>query len=344
MIRPAILLSLMLSVSGFILPFYYPVCRTDSLPTDNKPIPINFEGKNLVGYRKNDTLIVHTDVCPHMGGSFAKGGWVDPKTNYIHCPYHGFGFDDGKFTSIPSLENMACSSKAMMKVYRTMSLNGYYYISPVQNPMFSPYYPPEHYDDSFVAISGSRTLNCNVNSLVENLLDMLHISYVHSFGNLDMPLARNIKYEDIGDYGGKTTFEYTPNAMTISTQIGNTDTVIVENEFYMPTTTLTRVTAGSIIKTVYTQSLPVGPDKTILFWKVYRNFWKDPNVDGFTSIGDSLLSALMERTINEDASILSRCYSEGRNGFLTKYDVTIRNYRRRCRYYANNNNIIDYQV
>jgi hypothetical protein len=74
---------------------------------------------------------------------------------------------------------------------------------------------------------------------VENLLDMLHISYVHSFGNMDMPLARNIRYIDINEYAGKTAFEYSPNRNTISNKVGKTNVVSVENEFYLPTTTLT---------------------------------------------------------------------------------------------------------
>lgn len=331
MLRSTILISLTLSACGFIMPFYYPMCRIDSLPTDNVPFPIKFNNLDLVGYKKNNSLIVHSDMCPHMGASFAKGGWVSQPKNYLHCPYHGFGFDEGHFVSIPSTEDMKCNGKPMLKPFPTLKLNDYYYISKHHSPLSFPYYPPEQYDDSFIEISGVRTLSCPVNSLVENLLDMLHISYVHSFGNIDIPLARNVIYEELGDFGGKTTFEYSPNQFTISTQFGNTDSVIVENEFYMPTTTLTRVKAGPITKTVYTQSFPVSDKKTILYWKVYRNFWKDPNMESFNAIGDYLMNALMERTIDEDASILSRCYPEGRNGFLTKYDVTIRNYRKKCR-------------
>lgn len=317
-------------VGGFRMPFWFPLVRVDDL-ISNTPRAAEFMGQDLVAYRKNETnLIVHTDICPHMGAKFSQGGWVC-KDNQIHCPYHGFGFDDGKFASIPSADR-SYGKKSMMRLYNTMQKNGYWYISPMGaaiEPLQMPYFPPEHYDPRFTAIHGTRLLNCPTEALVENLLDMLHISYVHSFGNMDMPLARNIRYEDIGKYGGKTSFEYSPNRNTISSRVGGVSVVHVENEFYLPTTTLTRVRAGAITKTVFTQSLPVSDNKTMLFWTVYRNFWKDPFIPMFSSIGDYVLTQMMEKTIDEDKSILSRCDPKGRKGFLTRYDVTIRNFRRK---------------
>lgn len=326
------LLSVM--VSAFRMPFWYPIGTKDMFLKD-KPRMVRFLGVPYVAYAKNKSkIVVHTDVCPHMGASFSKGGWVN-KDNHLQCPYHGFSFDEGKFVSIPSNkdDNPICiGGHKGLYLPPLLEKNNHVYIFPPdmqQNILSSPYFPPEHDDPSFTAIHGSRLLGCPIDSLIENLLDMLHISYVHSFGNMDMPLARNIQYQDIGDFGGKTTFEYSPNRNTISTRIGGTDVVHVENEFHLPSTTLTRVRAGNIIKTVFTQSLPVSENKTLLLWTVYRNFWRDPNIPLFDVIGDEFLRLLMERTINEDASILSRCYSDQRKGFLTKYDITIRMYRKK---------------
>lgn len=315
---------------AYRMPFWFPLMTTDALKV-GVPKGATFMGQELVAYRKNNSrLVVHTDVCPHMGASFSKGGWISKDKQYLHCPYHGFGFDEGRFASIPS-SNKPCPKNSVMRLFNVLEKNGYCYVSPIGaiEPLEQPYFPPEHNDPNFVRITGTRLLDCPTEALVENLLDMLHISYVHSFGNMDIPLARNIRYQDVGRYGGKTMFEYSPNANTISRRVGGADVVQVENEFYLPTTTLTRVKAGRITKTVFTQSLPVSANKTLLFWTVYRNFWKDPYFSGFTSIGDYLLGTMMEKTIDEDKSILSRCDPRGRDGFLTKYDITIRNYRRK---------------
>lgn len=319
------------------MPFWYPIGTKEMLLKTGKPETVTFMGVPYVAYKKNmSQLVIHTDVCPHMGASFSKGGWVN-KDHNLQCPYHGFEFDEGRFVSIPSSKKeppVRFSSHRGLPCSHVFEKNGYYYMFPTdmdQTILSTPYFPPEHDNPEFLAIHGHRLLDCPLDSLVENLLDMLHISYVHSFGNMDMPLARNIKYTELNEFAGKTTFEYSPNSNTISNKVGKTDVVYVENEFHLPTTTLTRVKAGNIVKTVFTQSLPVADNKTMLFWTVYRNFWKDPYIPEFNLIGDELLRFLMQRTINEDASILSRCYPEKRNGFLTKYDVTIRKYREKCK-------------
>lgn len=316
------------------MPFWYPIGNREMLFT-GRPVHVRFMGTPYVAYQKNASqLVVHTDICPHMGASFSQGGWINSH-NHIQCPYHGFEFDEGKFICIPSHDNpVRINSHRGLSLSPVLEKNGYYYIFPEdqeQMVLSMPYFPPEHDNPEFIAIHGHRLLDCSSDALVENLLDMLHISYVHSFGNMDMPLARNIQYLDLHEYAGKTSFEYSPNANTISSKVGKSAVVQVENEFHLPTTTLTRVKAGSITKTVFTQSLPVDKNKTLLFWTVYRNFWKDPFSPEFNTIGDMLLRFLMERTINEDASILSRCYPDHRKGFLTKYDITIRKYRDKCR-------------
>lgn len=325
------------------MPFWYPIGRNDMFRLET-PETLLFMDEPYVAYRKNDSrLIVHTDVCPHMGASFSKGGWINGN-GCLQCPYHGFEFDEGRFISIPSKRDgkpVSIKSHRGLPLMPSMEKNGYQYVFPAdlqQNILTPPYFPPEHDDPEFIAIHGHRVLDCPCESLVENLLDMLHISYVHSFGNMEMPLARNVHYTDIHESAGRTSFEYSPNSNTISNKVGNTKVVYVENEFHLPTTTLTRVKAGNIIKTVFTQSLPMSGNKTLLLWTVYRNFWKDPYIPEFNLFGDALLHILMERTINEDASILSRCYPEKRNGFLTKYDVTIRKYRDKCKLFHSQSN------
>jgi hypothetical protein len=100
--------------------------------------------------------------------------------------------------------------------------------------------------------------------------------------------------------------------------------VIVENEFFLPSTTVTRVKTGKYVKTVVTKALPHGFGKTTLFWELHRNFGIDP-----LGIGDYFLQILMEKTLDEDVSILKKIYPENRVGPIrTKYDVTIKSFRK----------------
>ena len=158
---------------------------------------------------------------------------------------------------------------------------------------------------------------------------MLHISYVHSFGNKKLPLPNEIKTKRLNPYSFRSSFMYNPNLNTISTKIGGVNEVLVENEYHLPTNTITRVIAGNIIKTVFTRTIPISENKSLLYWKIYRNFWIDPNVKYFTLIGNLLLKILMKMTIQEDINILNNVYENHRNGSLiVKYDVTIQNFRR----------------
>jgi phenylpropionate dioxygenase-like ring-hydroxylating dioxygenase large terminal subunit len=220
------------------------------------------------------------------------------------------------------------NSKTILPCFPTSIHSGILFVYPNASGTDDvPFFPPEEYDSGYRSISGTRIINQNYKIVVENLLDMLHISYVHSFGSFNTPLPSGIRYTDISDISGRTTFEYSPNDDTISTRVGNVVRVRVQNEFHLPTNTVTRVVAGRIIKTVFTRCLPVKNNETLLFWKVYRNFWIDPYWTIFSRIGDWLIRVLMERTIDEDASILQYVYRNQTSILRTKYDITIQKYR-----------------
>ena len=62
-----------------------------------------------------------------------------------------------------------------------------------------PFVLPEALDPSFRAIEGSAEIGASAPLVVENLLDMLHISYVHTFGNMQEPLPISETYENTFD-------------------------------------------------------------------------------------------------------------------------------------------------
>jgi hypothetical protein len=202
-----------------------------------------------------------------------------------------------------------------------------------------PYYPPEHFDSSFVRVHGALTMKKTAQLVTENVLDMLHISYVHSFGNRHSPLPYNVTYHPTEDRrSGRSHFVYKPNSWTISGKVGDVQEVYVDNEYHLPSTTITRVRAGPITKTVLTRATPVTSDTTRLFWTVYRNFWKVDTCPLLTWLGNRLMTYLMERTLQEDVHILRHVYDEDtstnpRRNVITPFDVTIQQYRRALHQY-----------
>jgi phenylpropionate dioxygenase-like ring-hydroxylating dioxygenase large terminal subunit len=197
----------------------------------------------------------------------------------------------------------------------------------------SPYMPPEHFDNRFIKINGERMINKNTEIVTENLLDMLHISTVHSFGNTDWPLPFNIKHDDIDMFSGRTKFKYKSGNFSISKRVASEPEVTVENEYHLPTTTITRVKANDLVKVVMTNILPISEDKSIMYWTIYRNFWTYP----IPQIGDMVMKYFMDKTIDEDIGILKNIYSEDRIGNIdTKYDITINKYRNAKRKFRDN--------
>ena len=317
-----------MKIINFILPFWYPVYIKQGFTT--YPIKIDFFSENYVGYKKNDEIIVHTDVCPHNGASLAKG-WINKNGN-LQCPYHGFEFCHGVFHKIP---NPSCNSSHTingfkMNVYDTKEDKKIIFMKN-SNTVPDIFYPPEEYNSNLLYVEGSCKFDANYKMVMENLLDMLHISYVHSFGSVKTPLPQIKKFEYLNEYHGRTTFEYEPNENSLGKKLGKVKKVFVENEFILPTSTITRVKAGDTLKTVFTRAIPISNKQTVLYWKIYRNFWKH-------RFSDMIVRNLMEKTLEEDMAILKNCYTNHNPTIKTKYDVTIHNFRKTLKNYENKYN------
>lgn len=315
--------------TGSLIPLWLPVKRTKEV-IPNKTYPIKIYDEPFVMYKDGGTLAYNViyDVCPHQGASLSRGSISSIGT--IVCPYHGFEFRDGQLCRMPSRDIV--QPKIALPSLFTFSDDQYLYILPSHSenegllPLVPfPYEAPEKRDPSYVAISGKKTIPVNHNLVTENVLDMLHVSYVHSFGNREMPAPFRISFDEHDHLSGRTRFYYKSGPRSISRVIAGEDVVTVENEYHLPSTTVTRVIAGKLVKVVVTRALPVSESETILFWEIYRNFWVHPFI---VHLGNLLIRYFMEQTLLEDITILKYCYPEHRVGkVVTKYDITIRKFR-----------------
>jgi phenylpropionate dioxygenase-like ring-hydroxylating dioxygenase large terminal subunit len=308
--------------SFFVLPFWYPILSTRNISNLAPTKGFLFSEPYVIYKNRDQNYTIHTDICPHQGASLSEGKVT--KSCNLQCPYHGFEFDNGNFCKIPNPNNPSLksfASRIQLPVLNSKKMKDFLFVRFDDNVNQTIFYPPEEHDSNFKSVEGTVDINTNYLSVCENLLDMLHISYVHSFGSLETPLPHHLNFTWCSPYHGKSTFLYSPNEKTISNKVGKVNTVKVENEFILPTNTITRVFAGNTIKTVFTRTIPISDTKCILYWKIYRNFWIFP-------FGDWLIDFLMKKTIEEDLWILKRLYTKHRDGPLqTKYDKTIREFR-----------------
>ena len=279
---------------------------------------------------KNDCINAISDICIHRGASLSSGKLMN---NCVQCPYHGWEYDKGIIKCIPG--NAEIKGGFGVPMFETHEENEDVYICPTYDinskcgiqPNNTIYIPPEAQNKDYVRISGKKLIKCPNKIVTENVLDMMHISYVHSFGNQISPIPFEIKYEDIDDYSGKTTFHYTAGSTSMSSIIGNVKFVKVENEFYLPDTTVTRVYAGKIIKTIVTHCFPINENESILYFDLYRNFMIHHMFDG-------IFYKQMDITLKEDISIISTIYPKYNKGFMnTKYDITQLKYREKWNKY-----------
>jgi phenylpropionate dioxygenase-like ring-hydroxylating dioxygenase large terminal subunit len=267
--------------------------------------------------------VAHTDVCPHLGASLAKG-YLD-KDQRIVCRYHGFVIsNEGRFCGILGTGSKRGGKKVIepLPVYSDDLCT---YIVPEGAALFEPFQPPEVYDKSFTSISGYRDIDARQQAVTENILDMTHISVVHSFGNPSEPLPRSVKFEKLSEWSGRSTFNYSPRPGSLSTIIAGSPTVTVnvENEYHLPTTTVTRVRVGKYVKTVLTRAQALDDSRTRLYYTVYRNFWKH-------ALGDVVISAMMDLTLDEDVAILKSIHPAEKlpdDPLSLIYDVTFLKYR-----------------
>ena len=294
----------------------------------NFPICIYRGGENK--------LIATSDICIHRGASLSRGKVL--KNNCLQCPYHGWEYQDGIVKTIPGVVTSKSKNEFGTPRFACQEVNEDVYLCPTFDinsengikPANNIFVPPEATDSTFSRISGKRKINRHHSLVTENVLDMMHISFVHSFGNQISPIPFEIKYENIDTLSGKTTFHYNAGPRSMSNIIGGAKFVTVENEFHLPDTTVTRVFAGDLIKTIVTHCYPIGKNESILHYDLYRNFMT-------FSFMDPLFYSQMDITLREDVDILNGIYDNYIKGFMnTKYDITQLKFREKW-----NRNFID---
>lgn len=312
-------------VHAYTLPgMFYPALLSRHLGR-SRPVQVTIDQTRLVLYRNaSGHVLAHTDTCPHQAASFARVGFL--RGGKLVCGYHGFCFPNGKFGlhQLPLYETLEFRDNIFVK---TPVANANNHFPEAVTQWSSLDVLPESRNASFRVIRGCRTIPQHHQIVTENLLDMCHVSFVHkAFGNRDRPRPFDVRFEPLHDFAGRSTFRYCPRPGGLASVLSPAhQDVVVENEFYLPGTTITRVTTGTgMVKTVLTRALPISANETRLFWEIHRNFWTDP-----CGIGDALMAHLMDATLNEDVGILRHVDASFsyKHSIQTRFDVTILKYR-----------------
>jgi phenylpropionate dioxygenase-like ring-hydroxylating dioxygenase large terminal subunit len=275
--------------------------------------------------------------CSHRGASLADGRLSGQN---ILCPYHGYEFtNQGVLSVVPGLtfKNSMCQN---IKTYQIKEKNGWVYLNvnaSISEPDVPIYEEPEASNVNCTANFLNIPLNAYARILSENSLDVMHIAYVHSFGNIQVPspIKENPpKLQDDYPNHYKTEYVYLSGEDSIAKKIFNSSYLNVDNEFILPHTQIVRVTFDNFVSTIVTAVTPINFTHSQIFMKTYRSYWYIPGANNifhklYNDIFNRITQQMMVDTIMQDKSIVENInpkYMDGK--FNMRFDKLGNVYRK----------------
>jgi phenylpropionate dioxygenase-like ring-hydroxylating dioxygenase large terminal subunit len=288
----------------------------------NKPKTATIWNKNYVVWKnENGSYVGLDDICSHKSAALSKGKVCN---NNIVCPYHGYEFDqNGTLTKVPGI-CFRPSPVYNIDKYQVVEKNGWVYLNTYTNATdFTENIFVEDEvarNDSVVFLN--MNFNCYSRILSENSLDVMHIGFVHTFGNKKNPAPiEEHPPRLVGNHHYKTSYLYEAGDDAMSKKVFGVKTLRIENEFILPHTTVARVIFGDYISTVITFASPINDKKSKLYVKTYRNFWNNP-------LGDLVTEKMMFNTMLQDKLVVENIDFDAMDGkFNMKFDKLQNTYK-----------------
>jgi len=288
---------------------------------------------------KTGDFIAIDDRCTHRGAALS-GGKITPE-NTIMCPYHGYEFDkNGTLEKVPGLDftNTPCHN---VNSYSVVEKNGWLYLNTIPRlkgldfNSSEIFVEPEAGDPDYSLIFIKSDFNAYARVVSENSLDVMHIGFVHTFGNRDSPSPVKEsppKQVEEDPYHYQTKYDYISGKDSLVKRLYDLPTLSIENEFILPHTTIARVKFGPFVSTVITFATPINDSSTKLYVKTYRNFWRGEDSNPFAYwidlIGNRMTEKMMKATVNQDKCVIENIplkYIDGK--FNMKFDKLQNVYR-----------------
>jgi len=299
---------------------WYVIGRPNDFNKDLKQITI--WSKNYVVWKVNNTFHALDDVCSHKSASLSRGKLIN---NNVMCPYHGYEFNtNGTLVKVPGL-NFKHTCIHDVNKYNIIEKNGWIYLNTyyTNNSLTNNiFFEEETINSTFTPVYLNMDFNCFSRTLSENSLDVMHIGFVHTFGNKEKPepyLENPPKLVNDFPYHYKTSYLYESGRKSMAKKVFLFNNLTIENEFILPHTTVARVKFGELVSTVITFALPINMTHSKLFVKTYRNFWNENDITEY--IGDKITHSMMYQTMLQDKYVVESIDQNCMDGkFNMKFD------------------------
>lgn len=293
---------------------WFPLCQVNDT-SKSRLHRVDFFDESICIIKHGDTFEAFSNWCPHRMASLAHGALRDGGT-LVECPYHGFTFDVCSGNAVEIVPNYDKKTNMCMKKYPIQLYDNTLWTTLGE----SPWQIREELDETLESVYGHRVLDNAAFLIMENLLDALHLRTVHSFGNSVLPTPFDIEKHESG-----VSFKYhTGKRSPAQYMQQGTKSLQVLNEFDAPYSATSNVLFGNsqeFAKVVRVHLLPISEEKTIMFWGIHRNFFKQAAFNPYVRF-------LMEYTIDEDQAILKHLKSADTRQKLIEYDYIISKYRK----------------
>ena len=146
-------------------------------------------GEPLLIYRtESGTPVILEDFCPHRLLPLSKGCLVG---DVVQCAYHGLQFDSrGRCVKIPGQKNIP--GNVFARSYPVVEKHQWLYVwmgeAERADPALIPDYALPKDDPTWHHFAGRFGVACNYLLVLDNLMDLSHLAYVHgaSVGNPDI--------------------------------------------------------------------------------------------------------------------------------------------------------------
>ena len=148
-------------------------------------------GRNLLGrvllgdyvvlYRtEGGEVVALENRCPHRNLPLSEGNLVGDQ---VECAYHGMVFDaEGRCTHLPG--EPTPPDWACVRRYPTIERRGWVLVwmgDPAKaDPVLAPDFHARLDDPDWLSVSGHIAAQCGYRLILDNLLDLSHLAYVHS--------------------------------------------------------------------------------------------------------------------------------------------------------------------
>lgn len=310
---------------------WYVVAQTEEIQ-QNKPHKVTVWGKDYVLWKtEQNEYHALEDVCSHRGAALSIGTVTK---GHITCPYHGYEFDTmGNLKVVPGISFTPTPIHSIPR-FITVEKNGWIYLNILEAPQFVTkehmellakriFIEPEATDPTMSAVFLHQSFMTHPRIVSENSLDIMHIAFVHTFGNKVKPAP---SYEnppkEVRPNHWRTSYVYESGKDSMVSRLFKVKRIDIDNEFVLPHTTIARIKFGDgFVNSVVTAACPINERETKLFVKTYRNFFVCKLFDGW-------FRKMMQETVNQDKGVIESIKNENMDGrFNMKFDKLQNVYR-----------------